>query len=227
MDGSRTQTNQRLRRILLALSLCLAILPAFGCIGMTAQLVHTLVGNKVKAEFTGLEDQRVAVIGYSGNSVYEQQATMETITTQLRINLKQVPKIDLVKESKVYNWFDTNLENNPFAPRNFYDLGKGTDAGKVLALRIDSFSINDDATLLKGRCSYELTVYDIDDDGEKSFFKTGDFSWPQSHGRPAIGTNPNSFKAKFIEELVRHLGKQFYSYELHSDFGRDAMDITE
>ena len=53
-------------RLVTCLAIMLAIAPAFGCIGLSAQILNVLVGQRVKAQYDGLKKQRVAIVVTSG-----------------------------------------------------------------------------------------------------------------------------------------------------------------
>lgn len=217
MDGTR----KKFRLTFLIIGLGLLCLPFAGCMGMTAQVIHAIYGNKIPAEFEGLEDRKVAIVCVSDESNYGPVESMDLLSRVVRVMLaSNVKGIEIVNPKKIDDWKDKNGFQKP----NYYDIGKGTGADSVLAIEVESYSLREGQTLYKGRSTFSVTVFDITDGGTEVFFRGPvEFEFPKTHGRPVTGESERSFEAFYINEYARHIAKYFYAYELHDEYGRDAI----
>jgi hypothetical protein len=177
-------------------------------------------GTKIAARYAGLKEKRVAVVCVINPSTYGDGTTSTLIAENVgRILRQNVEKIDVVRQDEVSDWMDVN----DWDESDFVDIGRGVKADMVVAIDIDSFSLHESKTLLKGRADVTTTVYDIAGGGSDVFRTTEhDFSFPTTHAIPSIATDSRVFQRTFIEVLSQHIAKSFYDYKLTEDFARDG-----
>lgn len=192
-----------------------------GCIGMAAQLLYVIKGDKVDAEFTGLEGKKVAVVCLSNTTGFDPGSAASTLAQYVELNLrKNVKKISLVRHQEVANWVD----NNDWDRLDYRDIGRGVRADMVVAIDIDNFRLHEDATLYKGRTNWTVTVYDMSKSGEAVFRRSErNFQFPVNGGQHVSETTEENFQRKFLLILAEDIAKHFYAYEFKEDFARDAL----
>lgn len=208
-------------KLIVAAMLGLTTMTATGCIGLTAQLLYIFKGEKVKAEYAGLKDQRVAVVCVSPTASFgpgaESAMLAQTVGTILR---QKVKNVEVVRDSEVADWIDRNDWNQI----DFRNVGRGVNADMVLALELDSFSVNEGSTLYKGRATVSATVFDMSKGGEV-VFRPGpvDIVYPTNGARHSTETTEAKFRREFIFFVAHQLSKRFYDYDLIDDV---AVDTT-
>jgi hypothetical protein len=211
MDGNR--------RII---ALCgMTIVGAFlipGCVGIPAQLLYVIYGNKTPAEYAGLKDKKVAVVCVSDASAYGPNSLTYEVERQVAARLlKNVPKITIVPHSAVDNWKD----QNGWDETEFVQIGRGVGADAVLAIEVSSYSLHEGQTMYKGHVTVTSTVYDVT---QKSIaFRKGpeDYEFPKS-GFPSLQQNEREFERYFLDKLCEYLSRRFYEYEKVDGIAEDA-----
>ena len=209
MDGNRV-------RVWAGMFLLVSL--AGGCVGIPTQLMWVLYGQKVAAEFNGLEGKTVAVVCVSDASAYGPTNLTYTVERQISERLKtNVKKVVVIPQTKVNDWKDNNAWNE----ENFYQLGKGVEADVVLAIEVSNYSLYDGQTMYKGRATVASTVYDM----EKGdvVFRRGpeEYTFPKS-GRPSIQNNDRQFEEYYLTKLCEHLARRFYEFDKKEMFAEDA-----
>lgn len=177
-------------------------------------------GHKIDAKYTGLENRRVAVVCVMNPSTYGDGATSTLIADNTeRVLQTHVEGIDVVPQSEVADWMDTNNWDES----DFVEIGRGVKADMVVAIDVDSFSLHEGPGLFKGRAEVTTTVYDLTRDG-KEVFRTTDhqFTFPETHPVHASADMARAFPRTFIRVLSEHLAKNFYAYNLHEEFALDG-----
>ena len=212
MDGAKTKTT-------LLFSLVMIVFFS-GCIGTAAQMLYVFRGNKIKAEFDGLKNKRVAIVCVSDASSYGPDALTQTISRALGGKLAmEVKKIHVIPNAQIEEWKDMNGWNEI----NMHQLGQGVDADAVVAVEISSYSIHEGSTMYKGRSNVTTTVYDIQNGGEVLFVHGPNyFEFPKTHARPVIGTSDAQFEAAYLSKIVENTARLFYDYERLDQFADDA-----
>ena len=167
-------------------SCCCSCLPVLVCSSGCAVLYQLAYGDgpKIEAKYAGLKGKRVAVVCVMNSSSYGDGEVSAALADQVgRILRKKVDDIDIVRQEEVSDWMDTN----EWDESDFVEIGRGVKADMVLAIDVDSFSVHESKTLLKGRSHLTTTVYDVSRDG-KELFRTTDYehTFPTSHAIPVI-----------------------------------------
>jgi hypothetical protein len=207
-----------LTRLITCLAVLLAVVPSFGCIGLSAQILNVLVGQRVKAQYDGLKKQRVAVVVTSSFGVDGPDYSMELLSRLIMGRLKQnVKEIELVSTSEIGNVMDSQGYD-----ANYVEIGETLKADKVIVVEVSSYSLREGATLYKGRAMYSTRVYDIET-GEVRFNRGPiDIAYPES-GQPVTDTNANQFEKTFLNEVSYRIARYFHDYAIEEEFGRDAI----
>ncbi len=189
-----------------------------GCVGIPAQLMYVIYGNKIDAEFAGLAGKKVAVVCVSEASAYGPNTLTSTVERKIVARLSQnISKIHIIPQSTVDNWKD----QYGWDESDFAQIGRGVGADAVVAIEISSYSLLDGATMYKGQVAVTTTVFDIKN--ENVAFQKGpeDYQFPKS-GRPAIQLNERDFESIYLEKLCEHLSRRFYDYEKADSIAEDA-----
>ncbi len=211
------------RRVLAAMLLAALVLPATGCVGIAAQVLYLIRGNKVDAEFDGLADKRVAVVCVSSTSSFgpgaESVMVAQTIGNILR---QRVKRIDVVRNDEVADWID----NNNWDQIDFRTVGRGVNADMVLAIELDSVRLSEGATLYKGRANISITVYDLTEGGKVVYRKEPmDFAFPANGARHSTEVSEANFRRQFVHVLSEQVAKRFYAYDAIEDVAMDSTFI--
>jgi hypothetical protein len=207
------------RTLGILLVLCLPVLACSTGCAVLYQLAYG-DGPKIEAKFSGLKGQRVAVVCVMNSSAYGDGEVSATLADRVgRILESKVSKIKIVRQAEISDWMDTNEWNES----DFVEIGHGVKADIVLAINVDSFSVHESKTLLKGRSHFTTTVYDINNGG-KELFRTTDYehTFPESHAIPTVSSDWHSFQRTYIQVLAEHIAKNFYDYNMADDFAKDG-----
>lgn len=190
-----------------------------GC-GAIVNIAHVIWGNKAPAEYSGLEDKRVAVVCVMKSARYGRERTPELLARLIELTLqKEVAGIEIVPHEEVANWTD----NHDWDDVDYNEIGRAVNAERVLAIELSSYSLHDDPTLYKGRADVEINVYDITNRGRVRFHKDlFDYEFPANGFRPAVGTSERKFEQKFLRMLSIKIANYFYDYEIATTVASDA-----
>jgi hypothetical protein len=201
--------------------LILAALPlvtSTGC-GLAAQMAYWVYGNNIPAKFDGLKEKRVAVVCLDANSLKgpgsEADAIAKAVSTTLGYN---VSDIQLVRQNEIADWID----NQEQEVTDYRDIGRGVKADMVVGIDLESFSIHEGQTLLKGRARVRTKVYDMTRGGEVAYESaTSEITWPETGARH-VTENEANFRTVFIHTLAHKVARDFYAYDKVEDYGMDA-----
>ena len=177
-------------------------------------------GPKIPARYKGLGGRRVAVVCMMDPTAYGDGATSTMIADEVgHILRSNVDEIDVVRQEDVSDWLDTN----DWDATDFVEIGQGVKADMVVAIEVSAFRLHKSQTLLQGHADVTTTVYDITRGG-KEVFRTAnpDYTFPSTHAIPTMSAQVGSFQRIFIRLLAEEIGKNFYDYDMQSDFARDA-----
>ncbi|MEY4180807.1 MAG: hypothetical protein RLY70_4381 [Planctomycetota bacterium] len=197
----------------------LLVLSGAGCVGVAAQMIHVIRGNKVPAEFDGLKDQRVAVVCTANATSYDASAASSQLAQMVEILLRQnVKNVTVIPQQKVADWID----NNDWENIDYAQLGKALKAEMIVAIDIDGLRMHEDATMYRGRADVTIRVFDMSKRGSTVFSRTmSNFSYPTQGGVHVSETTIAAFQRLFMTELARDVGRHFYAYDFAENFARD------
>lgn len=197
----------------------LLLVPQTGCVGFASTLMYWVQGNKIDAKCTALEGKRVAVVCVSGPGAGPREES-EALARGVALLLKQnVKKIDVVRPEEVADWRDQNNWDQV----DCKSVGRGVKADMVLAIDLETFSIHDDKTLLRGRAKIRSVVYDMQDKGSRVFGDGGkEFIFPEN-GAQHVVENEMNFKRIYLSMLAQDIAKNFYAYDRIDDIAKETV----
>jgi hypothetical protein len=171
-----------------------ALLTAPGC-GMLPTVAYWINGNNIEAKFNGLVGKRVAVVCLDANSLKgpgsEADNIAKAVSRSLAYNVKD---IKLVRQNEVADWFDNHDQD----VADYADIGRGVKADMVVGIDLESFSIHEGQTLLKGRAALVTRVYDMQRGGEVVY----EPAESPGGGARHVTENEANFRVAFIQTLA-------------------------
>jgi hypothetical protein len=210
-----------MRTNLSAAMACGALLLATALSGCSAfsTVGYWLYGNTNPAKFDGLKGKRVAVVCLDADSLKgpgsEADRVARAVATTIGYN---VADIKLVRPNEIADWLDNNSQDIT----DYKDIGRGVKADMVVGIDLESFTIHEGQTLLKGRASVSTRVYDMQRGGEVVYESPShEISWPENGARH-VTENEANFRTAFIHTLSHRIARDFYPYDKVEDFGADA-----
>lgn len=218
MDRLAFRHARHATRCVLIAFLCAATLSASGCVPMVFTVAYLLRGTTEPAEFDGLKGKKVAVICRAPATMTQDQ-TIGCRELAARLNYLLTAsrtKIEVIDQKKVADWTDeNNLED-------FAEIGKALEADMVLAIEVESFSLQRSASVYQGQATYTIKVIDVKDHGKVVFEKhPGQSVWPPSGGYP-ISKPKVQFRRAYVDVLADEIGRCFYPHERSAGYAKDA-----
>jgi hypothetical protein len=167
------------------------------------------------------EGKKVAVICSAPESIKLEYPSIEADMLGDLTRTLATQKIDIIKPHKVASWID----DNGGVVDDIAELAREVGAEYVIQVRIDNFTYKEEnsPTLLRGRSSGSVTVWETDLDDSKShaqqIFNNGFSSvYPNHQPRSDTEVTPSAFRKKFLTDITRDVGQNFYKYRIGSDF---------
>ncbi len=205
-------------RALSLLVLALALSASPGC-GAMSTVTYWLYGNNAPAKFEGLQGKRVAVVCLDADSLKgpgsEADRVARTVATTLGYH---VADIKIVRQSEIADWFDNHDQDIT----DYKEIGRGVKADMVVGIDLESFSIHEGQTLLKGRANVSTRVYDMQRGGEVVYESPShEIAWPENGARH-VTENEANFRTVFIHTLSQRIARDFFAYDKVDDYGGDA-----
>ena len=145
--------------------LLVVLVQGTGCVSLAANLLYAIRGNDLPAEYAGLNGKRVALL-CDVDCAVANDAASSLLTSYIGAILSQrLAKSELVKQDEVERWREIEgwSGGNPAA------VGSGVNADQVVAIQVTNLKLRDGATLFRGRCDIEVSVYDVAADGQLVF----------------------------------------------------------
>jgi hypothetical protein len=195
-----------------------ALTASSGCSAIST-VSYWLYGNTNPAKFNGLEGKRVAVVCLDADSLKGPGSEADRIARGVATTLGyNVADIKLVRPSEIADWLDNHDQDFT----DYKDIGRGVKADMVVGIDLESFSIHEGQTLLKGRASVATRVYDMQRGGEVVYESPShEIAWPENGARH-VTENEANFRTVFIHTLAQRIARDFYPYDKIEDFGSDA-----
>ena len=191
-----------------------------GCVGLAAQIMYVIKGDKVDPEFEELEGKRVAVVCVANRSAYGSGGEADALARMVAVVLqKEVDDIEIVSHTEINNWKDTA----DWDEIDYRAVGRGVKAEMLIAIDVKSLSYYDGQTLYKGRADLTVTVYDMSKGGNIAWSKEmPDFQFPQHGGRPVTDMAETKFQKDFLALLAKDIARCFYAYDRIEKVSMDA-----
>ena len=202
------------------LLLCLTTLTAAG--GGCA-LVHQLIngdGPMVPALYSGLADQRVAVVCVVNSGSFGAETVSEDIARGVSRTLRgKVENIRLVRSEEVADWID----QNNWDEEDFVEVGSGVGADVVMAIEINNFRLHAGPTLYRGQAPVVIRIIDAKNGGEILYeHDIPEMSFPPNHGIPTTDRTESAFRRLLVQQLAYNVAKIFFEHPKAEDFALDA-----
>lgn len=211
-------------RIYVVLVMAVTAITQAGCVGLVANLVHTVRGDKVPAEFEGLKNQRVAVITVSDSSIFENDPAARMLAREVGEILEvEVDGLKLVREEEIAAWRD----NNGWDQLDFVTIGRGVKADKVVAIELIGLKLRDGATLYRGQVTATTTVYDVATSSKEFRRNLEDYSYPVTGGQYTSETTEKRFRKVFLAVLSDRIARYFHAYDFRDSVALDAALINQ
>lgn len=212
------------RHALVAFTAVLLFLSASGCVNLAAHLLHAGMGERVKPRYDGLKTQRVAVVCVSQSATFGPTAAAHEIAKRVEKYLAMnVEEIQIIDQQKIDAWMDENDWNQI----DYREIGQGVDAQKLVAIEIKSYSLHEGNTLFKGRADIRVAVYDLTNAETPVVFEEipPQIQYPITSGVYSADTTEEAFERGFIDVISSRVARDFYTYDLREDFGRDPTNL--
>lgn len=190
-----------------------------GVVGLMAQVSYWIYGDKVAAQTHCLENKRVAVVCLDPGSLKgpgsEAAALAKAISNAIAYNVEGA---DVVRQQEINDWIDTHDQDLT----DFRDVGRGVKADMVVGVDLESFSLHEGQTLLKGRASVAVKVFDMTQNG-KVVYETPsrEITFPKNGARHVTESEVN-FRTIFLHTLAQKVARDFYAYDRLEDYGSDS-----
>jgi hypothetical protein len=190
-----------------------------GVVGLMAQVSYWIYGDKIAPQTHCLEKKRVAVVCLDPGSLKgpgnEAAALAKAISNALAYN---VEGIDVVRQQEINDWIDTHDDDLT----DFRDVGRGVKAEMVVGVDLESFTLHEGQTLLKGRANVAVKVFDMTQNG-KVVYETPsrEIAFPKNGARHVTESEAN-FRTIFLHTLAQKVARDFYAYDRLEDYGGDS-----
>lgn len=215
-----TIANTLVRKLTFLLLLTICLSPMVGCVGMFANFLNVMGAGLMPPAFSGLEDQKVAVICVSNSELFGPTSTSTELSVRVnRLLTRKVKDIEIVSPQRLDDWID----QNDWDMTDFVSIGRGVGADRVVAIDIDSLSLHDGATMFKGRTNIHLVVYDMNTGQELFSSSPPQIEFPTSTGVPATSTSEREFRKMFLDAVAGRIARNFYSFDINDDVAADVV----
>jgi hypothetical protein len=210
-------------RFVLAVTALSCLVASTGCVGAIAQALYMWKGITVPAEYSGLEDKRVAVVCVSSEASFGPTSTASrlarTVGKLLQLNGDD---ISVISSQEVSDWID----KNNWDEIDYVEIGRGVNAEMVVAIDLRDYRLREGQTLLQGRASATITVYDMTRKGEDVFKShVDDYSFPRN-GYPTTEMSESRFDRIYLGVLAQQIARKFYESDAVNDYARDPATLT-
>ncbi len=210
---------QRMPRFFALLALGLVSVVSLPGCGFLAHMTYWIRGDLVEAKTRCLDNKRVAVICLDANSLLgpgsEAEAVAKAVSNTLAFN---VDGIKIVRQQEINDWIDSHDEDLT----DFRVVGRGVKADMVVGIDLESFSIHEGQTLLRGKARIRTRAYDMSQGGKVVYeTPTREIVYPENGARHITESEAN-FRLLFITMLARKIACEFYAFDRLLDFGNDA-----
>jgi hypothetical protein len=202
------------------ITLTVALGPMAGCNAVATALWVLKDGKTASAEYKGLNNKKIAVIARGPMSIrfrHEQTAPQllaKRVGQALKANLGR--KTTIIPQEKIAKITDEREWDQ------FTEVGKEVGAEMVVAIDVESFTINRGGSVYRGQATIDLTVYDMTKEGEEAYKPKQRLDSlvypPVIEGIPATDMSEKQFVDKFINYLAQQIGQKFYDYDPMADF---------
>ena len=191
-----------------------------GCVGAVAQALYMWKGITLPAEYEGLE-QRVAVVCVSNEASYGANSTASRLARNVsRLLEMHVDEIEMIRHDEVSDWIDKNNWDEV----DYLEIGRGVNAEKLVAIDLREYRIREGSTLLRGRASATITVYDVAKSGQEVYRSHLDDTFPRN-GYPTTEMSETRFDRIYVTMLASQIARKFYESDAVNDYAPDPASL--
>ncbi|MBM3954425.1 MAG: hypothetical protein ACKO9B_03570 [Planctomycetota bacterium] len=203
------------------LLLAAALLPALAGCSALGTLTYIVMPKDVPAEFAGLKGKHVAVVC---KPIVELQfsdagTSRELATTVGNLVERNVRQARVIPQDEVARWVDENTWVD------YRAIGKSLDADLVVGIDLEEFRLHEGSTLLRGRATANVRVYDIAADKMVFEKRFDDFSFPRDGAIPVTDRPEAQFRGMFIHLLGQRISRCFHAYDSREQFADDNLSF--
>jgi len=192
-----------------------------GCVGAVAQALYMWKGITLPAEYNGLKEKRVAVVCVSNEASYGSNSTASQLARTVGKLLElHVDEMTLIPHTEVSDWIDKNNWDEV----DYLEIGRGVNAEMLVAIDLRDYRIREGATLLRGKASASITVFDITRNGEDVFKSYLDDTFPRN-GYPTTEMSESRFDRIFLTVVAEQIARKFYESNAVNDYARDPATL--
>lgn len=223
-NESRKRSRRRFTQVVLGLGLATGVATSTGCVSLAANILYMIKGNKFPAKCVAMEGKKVAVVVVDNSSLSGSGGQGEVIARLVTALLqKNVKKIQTIRPDEVAQWRDANNWNEV----DYGAVGKGLKADLILGIDLQSYTIHENPTLLRGKSRLRYTLYDINDNNNV-VFREGpvEHVYPENSARHAVESE-SEFQGIYLTMLARKIAKDFYEYDKVEDVAGDAAFLAQ
>lgn len=211
------------RRTLCLILLLICLPPLSGCVGLLANFLNVVGAGLMPPAFDGLEEKKVAVVCVSNSELFGPTSTSTELGMRInRLLAAKVKDIEIISNQKVDDWID----RNGWDMIDFVSIGRGVEADMVVAVDVDTFSLQDGSTMYKGRSDVHVVVYDMQS-GQQVFSNSPpQIEFPTTAGVPAVSTTEREFRKLFLDTVAGRIARNFYAFDVNEDVARDVSTLS-
>lgn len=217
------RVNTAATKLICLVLMLVCVVPMVGCVGLVANLLNVMGAGMMPAAFPGLEGQKVAVVCVSNSELFGPTSTSSELSKRVNgLLAAKVKNIHIVPQQKIEDWSD----QNNWDMIDFVTIGRGVEADMVIAIDIDSLSLHDGATMLKGRTDIHMVVYDVNTGSEAFSLSPPQIEFPTTTGVPATSISEREFKKLFLDTVAGRISRNFYSFDINEDVAIDTKTLA-
>ncbi|MFQ5733939.1 MAG: hypothetical protein ACE5KM_18530 [Planctomycetaceae bacterium] len=127
-------------------------------------------------------------------------------------------KVKVVRPESVQDWLDKNPDWDTAA-----EIGAHFKAKYVVDIEISDYSLYEkgSSTLYRGRAEVNVTVWEIDEngEGERIYTKPIKSEWPLAVAKPTTEITYTRFRLMYLQRLSERIGRLFYEHYNGADIG--------
>jgi len=170
---------------------------------------------KVKAEYTGLKDQKTAIIVSTGPGVdFEYPyARTKVALAAAKIISKNVEGVEFVDQNEVEKF---QMENLDWLSMPVKKIAQHLGVTRILYLDLFQFTMHEQSSvhLLRGRIQGALRVYEINDKEKAAYSTETAVVWPEHSPVPMSDEAMAQLQMETIVKFADQIGQKFYDHKV-------------
>lgn len=193
-----------------------------GCVGLIANIFYN--GRMVPPPCDALEEKRVAVICAAESGDFGPNPNASMLARRIgQLLTRHGRKIEVVDYQQIEAWHDEHDTDYI----DYVEVGRGVKADIVVAIELETLSLQDNQTLWKGRANYQLRVIDVANKGREVYSPFNpEFTHPRMSGLHTASVSKRDFRNQFIDALANDIAKHFYAHDLNQDIASDTPELS-